>query len=248
MNIIIPMAGYGQRFVDSGFRLPKPLIPIADQAMYRYAVDCLPLEMASRLVFIIRNDQFTNDLTQDIINCYSQYAVYIIALDHVTRGQAETVLKAQNIIDLNQPTLIHNCDTMIAHDLPWQTMINKDYDGCIVSFYSNLDRWSYIRLNKAKKLVIDIQEKKVISNYASTGTYYFKDTWQLMNNIKKIIDQNLSVNHEYYLSTVYQIMLEKAMKIAPLHSPLSLCFGTPQDLVDSMNILLLNSQSSDKSA
>ena len=69
-----------------------------------------------------------------------------------------------------------------------------------------------------------------------------------MNNIEKIVHQNLSVNHEYYLSTIYQIMLEKGMKIAPLHSPISLCFGTPQDLVDSMNILLLNSQLRDKSA
>ena len=66
MNIIIPMAGLGQRFAVSGFSLPKPLIKIGSLPMYRVAVDCLPLSLASQLIFVIRENEFSNLLIQNI--------------------------------------------------------------------------------------------------------------------------------------------------------------------------------------
>ena len=39
---IIPMAGEGSRFVNQGYKLPKPLIPVNGVPMVVRAAKCLP--------------------------------------------------------------------------------------------------------------------------------------------------------------------------------------------------------------
>ena len=52
MNVVIPMAGRGKRFAECGFKEPKPLIPVLGRPMYSWAVDGLPLDATSRLIFV----------------------------------------------------------------------------------------------------------------------------------------------------------------------------------------------------
>lgn len=66
MNIIIPMAGQGKRFTTCGFHLPKPLINVASRPMYSYAVDCMPLNFATQLIFLLRKNGFSDLLAADI--------------------------------------------------------------------------------------------------------------------------------------------------------------------------------------
>ena len=39
MNIVIPMAGSGQRFVDAGYTDPKPLIKVGGKMIVEYVID-----------------------------------------------------------------------------------------------------------------------------------------------------------------------------------------------------------------
>ena len=66
MNIVIPMAGAGSRFSNAGFKTPKPLIDVQGKPMYQWATNSLPLEYASRLIFIVREDAFTEQIIADI--------------------------------------------------------------------------------------------------------------------------------------------------------------------------------------
>ena len=52
MNIVMPMAGRGHRFVEAGIDVPKPLIDVRGRPMYAWATDGLPLDEANRLIFI----------------------------------------------------------------------------------------------------------------------------------------------------------------------------------------------------
>ena len=42
MQIVVPMAGSGRRFSDAGYKLPKPLLPVAGVPMVVQAVRDLP--------------------------------------------------------------------------------------------------------------------------------------------------------------------------------------------------------------
>lgn len=238
MNIIIPMGGKGARFSTSGFTLPKPLIDVAGKPMYRHAVDSMPLALATKLIFIFRKNSFHDQLSADIKLHYSAYNCHIKLLEHDTQGQAETVLEGASLLNAAQPTLIHNCDTYIASCIAWKDMLYQNIDGAMVLFKSVEDRWSYAKLNENNSRIIDVREKQVISSYASTGTYFFKDTQLLLKDIQAVITHGWQENNEYYLSTIYRLMLQRRQYILPLWAESLLCFGTPQDLVASLNDML----------
>lgn len=239
MNIIIPMAGQGSRFSKSGFYLPKPLIKIANKPMYRHAVDCLPLDLATNVIFILRKDT-SADLEKDIKKNYCHLSnISILILEEETEGQAETILRSHRYLNLSQPTLIHNCDTFITENFKWSELLKKDIEGAIVLFTSQEARWSYAKLDKKNEYIIDIQEKKVISPYASTGTYFFNNTSFLLDTIQYTINNNIRQNNEFYLSTIYQLMIGAHKKIIPLWTKNMKCFGTPYDLVTSLNTMIL---------
>lgn len=238
MNIVIPMAGLGSRFSQCGFTLPKPLINVIDKPMYRYAVDCLPLDLATKLIFILVESDFLNLLIADIKKHYSPLVeCEIIVLKETTRGQAETVLKAASYLKKDEATLIHNCDTYFEADFDWSTLAQPDIDGAVIVFDSSETRWSYVQIDDNNK-VLHMKEKSVISSHASTGTYFFKNTLSLIHLLETLVEQDLRENNEYYLSTVYQLMLQAKKHIVSLKTKTMLCFGTPQDLVNSLNTLL----------
>ena len=54
LNIVIPMAGLGSRFVDAGYAQPKPLIPVFGRPMIELVVANLRPCRPHRFIFICR--------------------------------------------------------------------------------------------------------------------------------------------------------------------------------------------------
>ena len=71
MNIVMPMAGRGHRFVEAGIDVPKPLIDVRGRPMYAWATDGLPLDEANRLIFICLAEHLAGRaLEADILTRY----------------------------------------------------------------------------------------------------------------------------------------------------------------------------------
>lgn len=229
MNIVIPMAGAGSRFSQAGFTRPKPLIEVEGKPMYHWATNSLPLQQATRLIFVIRQDEFTDELIKDIHLTYAQFEPRIKILDRLTQGQAETVYLARDLIDLTQSTLIHNADTAFEHmQLPDPTAF-----GGLVLFEAapNDARWSFARLHDQQpERVVEVREKKIISRYASTGTYYFADSAWLMYSIQQALAQQVTEQGEYYIAPLYNLAIEAGQYIQHLSCQNFTCLGTPEQL------------------
>ena len=234
------MAGLGSRFLNNGFEMPKPLINVAGKPMYRHAVDCLPLNLATKLIFILSRNEYLDVLSSDIKLNYGNYPLSIIVQEGKLLGQAATVLESEQAVDLSVSTLIHNCDTFLLIDPIWESLLSSQNDGALLLFKSKESRWSYALLNEENSKIIDVKEKKVISEHASTGTYYFKNSSDLFTCIKLMIANDIKDNNEFYLSTVYRMMLQYNKIILPLWTKKLLCFGTPKDLVDSLNEIIID--------
>lgn len=52
LNIVLPIAGKGSRFVKEGYMLPKPLIPIHGVPMIKVVVDNIKPSCDHRFIFI----------------------------------------------------------------------------------------------------------------------------------------------------------------------------------------------------
>ena len=91
MNVLIPMAGAGKRFLDAGYMFPKPLIEIDNKPMIQIVIESLNLD--ANYIFIIQKDHQKKFNIKSVLNILKPNCK-IIELDHLTEGAACTTLLA----------------------------------------------------------------------------------------------------------------------------------------------------------
>ena len=229
LNIVITMAGAGSRFAKAGFNLPKPLIPVKGVPMYRYSTNSLPLNLAKRLVFVIQNNEFAELISNDINEHFAIYSPKIVKIDGLTRGQAESLLLASDALNHTLPTLVHNSDSAISVDVNELINVMKQSDGALLTFeVDDSDKYSFAHLNE-NGLVDQVREKKQISTHASTGTYYFKSTVQMLNLISLTISTNKTEQGEFYIAPLYNEMIKAGQIVKIIKTDQYFCYGTPEE-------------------
>ena len=62
LNVLVPMAGAGKRFVDAGYTFPKPLIEINNKPMIQWVVDCLNIN-ANYIFLILKEHQMKYNIS-----------------------------------------------------------------------------------------------------------------------------------------------------------------------------------------
>ena len=61
--------------------------------------------------------------------------------------------------------------------------------------------------------MLDVVEKKAISNEATVGIYNYKAGKDFVNAAEKMIELNQSVNGEFYVAPAYNLMIQENRKI-----------------------------------
>jgi len=231
MNIVMPMAGRGSRFADIGITTPKPLIDVLGRPMYAWAMESLPLELARRVIFICLEEHLRDQsLEADIRSRYGRLDPEIVRLDAVTEGQACTVLMAHRWIDNDEPLLIYNadtyCRTRVAERLP---ALPADVDGLVSVFHAPGDKWSFARADASGR-VLEMAEKTRISDWASTGLYYFRRGRDFVRNAEAMIAANDRVGKEFYVAPVYNRLIAAGGHVVIDPAEAVWVLGTPEDL------------------
>lgn len=213
LSVVIPMAGKGQRFKDAGYTVPKPLIDIYGKPMIERVVDNFkPKE--GRTLLISRIDL---DIAE------------VLKLDHETEGAVSTVLEAEHLIGREDPMIIANCDQLILNfDL--EDFIAKSEDCSVVTFECDNPHHSYAKVENG--LVTNVAEKEVISTNAIGGVYYYRKAKYFFDGAKKMIEKNLRVNNEFYVSPVFNeiIAMGHTVNIYPIKKEDQQILGTPEEL------------------
>jgi dTDP-glucose pyrophosphorylase len=233
VNLVIPMAGRGSRFTEVGHALPKPLIDVRGRPMYAWAVDSLPLAQARRLIFIFLAEHLRDHaLADDIHRRYAALDPVIIALDHVTEGQACTVLVAREHIDGAEPLVIFNADTFCKTGLDQRLRaLPAEVDGLIGVFEAEGERWSFARADAAGR-VLETAEKRRISPWATTGLYHFRRGRDFVQHADAMIAAGERERGEYYVAPVYNRLIRAGGDVRIDVAEEVWVLGTPEDLAD----------------
>jgi NDP-sugar pyrophosphorylase family protein len=231
MNIVIPMAGRGKRFAECGFKEPKPLIPVLGRPMYSWAIDGLPLDTSSRLIFVCLRDHLEcSSLEADIRHRYVQYDPRIISLDQVTEGQACTVLTAREQIDTDDDLLIFNADTYCPTTLTHALASFGSAVGGVLDVFRGLgDHWSFARADTEGR-VLETAEKRRISEWATTGLYYFRKGRDYVCHADSMIRAGERSNGEFYVAPVYNRLIAAGADIRINPVDRIWVLGTPDEL------------------
>jgi NDP-sugar pyrophosphorylase family protein len=226
LNIVIPMAGLGKRFADQGYTLPKPLIRFHGKPMIEHVINNINID--ANYTFIVQQehiDKFniTNILRHIVPNCN------IVALNGITDGAARSLLHAKRYINNINPLLIVNSDSLIE----WKNIdimhSFEDKDGGIILIEASGPSWSYAMLD-ADGFATKIAEKIEISTHATTGHYYWKRGQDFVRFAETMIERDIRFNNEFYTAPVYNIAIEKGLKIYTRYADKFWSVGTPEEL------------------
>ena len=106
---------------------------------------------------------------------------------------------------------------------------NKNYHGAILTFNSIHPKWSYVKVDE-NNLVTEVAEKKVISNKATVGIYYWKHGSDYVEYAKRMIKKNIRTNNEFYVCPVFNEAIEDKKIIKSIKIDQMTGLGTPEDL------------------
>lgn len=242
MQIIIPMSGYGERFRRAGYDTPKPLIEVDGRPIIEYVVGMFPGE--SDFIFICNREHLEEPRfrMREIIVAVCPTAK-IIGIEPHKLGPVNAILEAKSLIKNNQPVIVNYCDFTCYWDYSdFKKFVEiSSCDGvipCYTGFHPHLLRsvnFAYVK--EESNRVIDIQEKLPftdipMSEYASSGTYYFRSGQLLLEYCSKSMKSDLALNGEFYVSMVYKPMLEDGKDIAVFPLQHFMQWGTPEDLAE----------------
>lgn len=234
LDIVITMGGLGSRFRKAGYTVPKFMIEAKGKTLFEWSLISLDgyKDIAERYIFIVMRDE-ENDVESFINDQCAKLGIktyHIIVLDHLTDGQATTAMMAQEYWNAENGLLIYNIDTYV--EAGEMNSAELKGDGFIPCFQAEGDHWSFVRLDADGK-VVEIKEKKRISNYCTLGAYYFK-TCQLY---KKLYEEYYSkttelVNGEKYVAPLYDYLLTKGGEIfiSDVLKEKVHVLGTPEEL------------------
>ncbi len=234
LNIVIPMAGRGNRFKENGYCTPKPLIPIHGKEMIRIVIDNLKPQRKHRFIFLCLKEHMEKDMIDKKLKAWEPDCI-VICVNRVTEGAACTVLLAEEHIRNADPLMIANCDQWIDADID-EYLDKMDYDqadGSIMTMFSDDPNCSYLRKNSKNEVTL-VAEKQVISNEATVGIYNFKRGHEFVEYAENMIKKNIRTNNEFYVAPVYNEMLLDNKIIKTFDVGRKDCgmygFGTPEDL------------------
>jgi len=240
INIVIPMAGEGSRFVKAGYKIPKPFIDVSGKPMIVRVIENLNYPEA-RFILIVRKEHMIGEMKL-IKEIMRKYNAIFIPIDKLTEGTACTVLFARKYINDDSPLLVANSDQII--DMKIEDFINdcknRKLDGSILTFIDKTrdTKWSFAKVN-SNGLVEEVKEKVGISDYATVGIYYFSKGKYFVNSAIDMIIENERVNEEFYTCPVYNYSIRNKGLIGIYNIEFNQMhgLGTPEDLNKYLKII-----------
>jgi dTDP-glucose pyrophosphorylase len=229
MKILIPCAGRGQRFVDAGYKEPKPFIDVLGRPMIERVIDSLGGPSAGDYIFVISREMADAGAIQRL-NVMVPGCVVIVAYEQ-TAGAACTALLAHAHIDNNEPLLIANSDQIVMgyegdfdRSSCWPTAA-----GVIFTFPASNPKWSYAAVDD-EGTVWGVAEKQVISNRATCGIYWWRRGSDFVRCAGRMIEKNLRVNNEFYVCPTFNEAIISGLRVVEASVAVMHGLGDPESL------------------
>lgn len=236
LHIIMPMAGEGSRFRKDGWTTPKPLIELRGIPLFARAIQSVAIpDIQMKYSFIVRQEHIDDyEIDKQIKNILPE--VNLFSVEKTTKGAVETCLLAEPAIDRNDAVIIMDCDLEFRSISFLSTIrdvlscpITEVDGGALVSFESCNPKYSYAEIDKDNR-VIRTAEKKVISNHALCGAYFFSAASGFLTAAHRLLDDVAFAEPEYYVSLLYNNLLENDETVLLCNMEEYYSYGTPEEL------------------
>ncbi|MEY8198004.1 MAG: NTP transferase domain-containing protein [Colwellia sp.] len=240
MHIVIPMSGVGQRFIDAGFKDPKPLIEIDGKTIIQHVVELFPGE--SKFTFICNQTHLDSTNMREVLLTIAPQA-NVACIDNHKKGPVFAVTNILDAIDDDEEVIVNYCDFGTWWDYKdfLKHTRDRDADGAIPAYKRfhphMLGSTNYAFMRDEKQWMLEIKEKEPftdnrLNEYASNGTYYFKKGSYLKKYFPLLMEKDINLNGEYYVSLIYNLLVQDGLTVSIFDIEHMLQWGTPQDVAE----------------
>ena len=188
------------------------------------------------------NPDHTN-MMQILQNISSTCEIYEVPVVN-REGPVHAVSLIFDSIDDEKEVIVSYCDYGTYWDYVkfLQDTRERNADGaiaCYKGFHPHMlgtDNYAFLKeTEKGSRWMEAIQEKLPftkdrMSEYASNGTYYFKSGAIMKKYFTMLMERKMKVKNEYYVSMVYNLLVEEGLRVNIFEIEHMLQWGTPYDL------------------
>ena len=238
MHIIVPMSGLGQRFLNAGYKEPKPLIEVDGKLIIEHVCDLFPGE--EKFTFICNSKHLEETNMAEVLKTIKPSS-NIIEIPNHKKGPVYAVSQIEDLIHDEEEVIVNYCDfgTYWDYEDFLRHTRERKADGAIPSYKGfhphMLGSTNYAFMRENKQWMIEIKEKEPFTNnrmneYASNGTYYFKKGSHVKKYFSELMKKKISINGEYYVSLVFNLLVEDGLNVSIYNIQHMLQWGTPEDV------------------
>ena len=233
------MAGAGQRFVDAGYSVPKPLIDIHGKPMIVRAAESLP--PSQKWMFICRDEHIQQANIDIALKKYFDDP-NIMGIDYQTEGQACTCLLAKDMLLNDDFLTIGACDNAMTYrpEAFGLALENQNVDAWIWTFrdnpavLQNPKMYGWVKTDdegnvKGVSCKVPISENPM-RDHAVIGSFSFRRAKDFVACAEEMIRQNIRINNEFYVDVALDVAVKMGMNVKVFEVDQYICWGTPRDL------------------
>lgn len=225
-NLLLPIAGNGQRFIDKGYELPKPLIKTNGKTIIERSLESVKLDQCN-MIFVVRRDHIDDfNIQEKLLEKYPD-AKFVVA-ETLTDGALSTCMLAKDYINTDEPLIIFTPDCYFEPQIVPEN-IDKKYQGMVCVFHSLSPAHSYVKIDKFG-FVTETAEKEVISDMAIGGLYYFKKGRRFVYWADYMISNDMRTKGEFYIAPIFNLLIREGLRVGVDVNTEHEILGTPEDL------------------
>ncbi len=253
MNILIPMAGAGSRFIDAGYKQHKPVIPVSSRwvnktvPMVVAAAEDLPVDLddpENNLIFVVRDFHLEAGVDQILLKRFPR--AHFVSISALTEGQASTCLLARSYIDNDAPLLIAACDNGMDISREHFEEQCNNADALIFTFRNNdavlENPKAYGWVKVAEEQVTGVSIKQPISDtpmndHAVVGTFWYRTGRLFIEASEAMIAENDRINGEFYVDQNFKYLVNRGCDVRVTEISRYVCWGTPAEYENYENTI-----------
>lgn len=224
-TLILPVAGQSSRF--PGMR-PKWLLTMPCGAlMIEKSVSKLDMKCFGRIVIVCLAEHIKKfvDFQKLKARINSSLSVNVdwVVLEQGTSSQSETIIAAIEKAEISGPIYIKDCDNEFCSEITGDNQISV-IDLNSVDLIDAKNK-SYVQTNELYD-VINIVEKRVISNFFCCGGYGFEDAATFQSHFRRVAH---SSSNEIYVSHVIYDMIASGVNFVATEASNYVDWGTKSE-------------------
>ncbi|MCJ7528011.1 MAG: sugar phosphate nucleotidyltransferase [Methyloceanibacter sp.] len=208
--------------------------------MIEYVIDYLTLSEPHRFIFICLEEHARHFDLDTFFRARTVNNYHLVLVRKITRGPADTALRARDFIDNGSELLIAYCDSFFTIDPAdfLRHCRDREAEGGLITYPSSSAMDGYAEIGRDGR-VLRTAEKELISRTAAAGLYYFCKGSDFVAAALQMLAASAD-HEEAFVCPVFNEMNRNGKHVTsfPIEREQRIEMGTPVDLARSREWLM----------